>query len=167
MLTLYRILTYLLLPLAAILGFLTIITLFASYANPAGLLPAFLCGATVIYLISSFNFLHRSVVGGRPNKPSLYDWIRVNGFVALALGAIFIFQSIYFRYNTDLQDQLEAQMKEMAATMPDQKLPDLNRIIRAVLNFMLASGSVLVAHILLTFRYLKSHFHLFGRNQKL
>jgi hypothetical protein len=162
MILLYRILSYILIPFGAILGFLTIITLFASFANIAGLLPAFLCGATVIYLISSFNFLHKSILGGQQSKSSLYDWIRVNGFVALALGALFVFQSIYFRNNPMINEQLQAQMEEMASQMPDQKLPDLNRIVTWVLNFMLVSGSIIVIHTALTLNFLKKYKDMFG-----
>ncbi len=156
MLTGYRILTYILLPFAAILGLLTLVTLFASLANIAGLLPAFLCGATVIYIVVSFNFLHKSILGGLPSKPSLYDWIRVNGFVALFMGALFIFQSIYFRDKPDLNQQLQAQMEAMKADMPDAgPLPDLNKIVRWVLNFMLLAGSLLVLHVITTFAFLR------------
>ncbi|MCU0387744.1 MAG: hypothetical protein MUE71_03955 [Chitinophagaceae bacterium] len=165
MVIVYRILSYILLPFGAILGFLTIITLFASLANPTGLLPAFLCGATVIYLITSFNFLHKSMLGGLQSKPSLFDWIRVNGFVALALGALFVFQSIYFRNNNMINEQLQAQMDEMASQMPDAEMPDLNKIIKWVLNFMLVSGSLLIAHTLLTLNFLKKYPHLFGKKQ--
>jgi hypothetical protein len=158
MITGYRILTYLLLPFAAILGLLTILTLFASFANIAGLLPAFLCGATVIYLVVSFNFLHRSILSGQPSKPSQYDWIRVNGFVALFMGILFIFQSIYFRDKPELNEQLQIQMETMKADMPDGgQMPDLQKVVNWVLNFMLVTGLLLSMHVLATFSFLKKY----------
>ncbi len=158
MITGYRILTYILLPFAALLGMLTMVTLFASFANIAGLLPAFLFGATVVYLFSSFNFLHISILGGQPSKPNLYDWVRVNGFVALFVAILFIFQSIYFRGNPELNEQLQKQMEVMKEQMPDAgPMPDLTKVVRFVLNFMLITGSLLFIHVLATFGYLKRY----------
>lgn len=141
MLTGYRILTYILLPFAALLGILTLITLVASLSSIAGLLPAFLCGATVIYITVSFMFLHKSILGGQPSKPSLYDWIRVNGFVALFMGSLFVFQSIYFRDKPELNEQLQAQMEAMSADMPDAgPLPDLKKVVSLVLDLCWCPG---------------------------
>jgi hypothetical protein len=165
MIVFYRALSYILIPFGAILGFLALITLFASFANPAGLFPAFLCGATVVYLVSSFNFLHNNLLRNAAAKPSLYDWIRVNGFVAIAFAVLFIVQSIYFRNNTEINEQLQAQVNEMAAQMPGQEMPDLNKIIRWVLNFMLVSGTVLLVHTILSFSLLKKFRHLFGKGE--
>lgn len=163
MLTGYRILTYILLPFGAIIGLLALISLTAALGNIAALLPAFVCGATVIYLVSSFNFLHRGIMYRQPQKPTLYDWIRVNGFVALFLGSLFIFQSFYFRGNNELSETVQAQVDAMAKEMQTKEVPDVAKIIRWVLNFMLGSGIILVIHISMTFLLLKKYYGIFGR----
>lgn len=164
MLTAYRILTYLLLPFGAVLGLLAIISLSAALGNLAALLPAFVCGCTVIYLVTSFNFLHKGILLKSPQKPSQYDWIRVNGLVALFLGSLFIFQSIYFRGNTELNETVQAQVEAMVEEMQAGEVPDVKQIINWVLNFMLVSGILLNTHIFLSFLYMKKFAGLFGKS---
>jgi hypothetical protein len=166
MIIFYRILTYILMPLGAIFGFLTLASLLASAANVAALLPTFLCGAAVIYIVTSFIFLHKGMLDGQLVKPSLYDWIRVNGFVALFMGSLFIFQSIYLKDNTELTEQLQIQMDAMTEQMEEideAKMPDLERVVNWVLTFMLVSGILLVSHVFLTFSFLRKYARLFGR----
>jgi len=164
MLTAYRIITYILLPFGAIIGLLAFISIMAAFGNFAALLPAFVCGCTVIYLVSSFNFLHKGILLKSPQKPSQYDWIRVNGLVALFLGSLFIFQSIYFRGNTELNETVKAQVEAMVKEMQAGEVPDVKKIINWVLNFMLVSGILLNIHIFLSFLYMKKFAGLFGKS---
>lgn len=163
MLTAYRIITYILLPFGAIIGLLAFISILAALGNIAALLPAFVCGCTVIYLVTSFNFLHKGILLKSPQKPSQYDWIRVNGLVAIFLASLFIFQSIYFRGNTELNETVQAQVEAMVEEMQAGEVPDVKKIVNWVLNFMLVSGILLNAHILLSFLYLKKFAGLFGK----
>jgi len=161
MLPAYRILTYILLPLALLMGLLALAFLFASAANVQALLPAFLCGSTVIYLFTSLSFLQKGVLAHQPCKASLFDWIRVNSFVTLFMGSLFIFQSLYFRGNTELAEQLQAQMDSMAAEMKTKEVPEVGQLINWVLNFMLVSGVLLLAHVLIGIQMLKKYAGVF------
>jgi hypothetical protein len=164
MLRAYRILTYILLPFGAIVGLLALISLTAALGNFAALLPAFVCGCTVIYLVTSFNFLQKGILLKQPQKPPHFDWIRVNGFVALFLGSLFIFQSIYFRGNDELNETVQTRVEAMAKEMKTGEIPDAKQIIHWVLNFMLISGLCLNAHIGLSFLFLKKFAGLFGKS---
>ncbi len=164
MVTVYRILTYILLPFGAVIGLLTLISLTAALGNIAALLPAFVCAGTLIYLVTSFNFLHKGILAGQVQKPSQPDWIRVNGIVALFLGSLFIFQSIYFRGNPELHETVQAQMELMAEEMNAPEVPDGKKLIGWVLNFMLISGILLDIHILFSFLLLKKFAGLFGKS---
>lgn len=164
MITGYRILTYLLMPFGAVIALLTLISLMAALSNIAFLLPAFVCGCTVIYLVTSFNFLQRGILYRQPQKPSSFDWIRVNGFVALFLAILFVFQSIYFRGNHELNEQFKTQVQAMSKDVQTQELPDAASMISGVLNFMLISGLLVGIHIFLTFSFLKKHGDLFGKS---
>lgn len=164
MLAAYRILTYILLPFGAIIGLLAFISLMAALGNLAALLPAFVCGCTVIYLVTSYNFLHKGILLSQAQKPSQFDWIRVNGFVALFMGSLFIFQSIYFRGNTDFNESVQAQLEIMVKEMPEGEVPDVKKLITWVLNFMLFSGILLNTHIFMSFLYLKKFAGLFGKS---
>jgi hypothetical protein len=161
MLLAYRILTYVLVPLALLLGLLALVSLMASAANVAALLPAFLCGATVIYIFTSLSFLQKGVLAHQPCKASLYDWIRVNGFVALFMGSLFVFQSIYFRGNTEIAEQMQSQMDAMADEMKTKDVPEVRQLIKWVINFMLVTGVLLLTHVLLGFQMLKKYAGVF------
>ncbi|HSK13899.1 MAG TPA: hypothetical protein VK907_11845 [Phnomibacter sp.] len=163
MLMLFRILAYLLLVLGFFLGLLTFASLAASLASVAALLPTFICGATVIYIYTSFVFLQQGILGKRALKAGMYDWIRVNGFVALFLASLFIFQSFYFRNNPELNEQLQAQIGAMSEQMPSEQMPDLQKIINWALNFMLISGAILASHVMLCFGYLKKYRQVFSK----
>jgi hypothetical protein len=162
----YRILTYLLLPLGVIFAFLTLAALTASLGNVAALLPSFLCGSTVIYIITSLIFLQNGILGEKKCKPGLFDWIRVNGFVALFMGSVFIFQGIFLRGNAEISELLKVQMDTMTEQLNEAdktKMPNLEKLISGVLNFMLVSGLLLVIHIMLGFSVMKKYAAVFGR----
>jgi hypothetical protein len=164
MINFYRILTYILIPLGLLFLFLTLASLLAAMTgNLAALLPGFLCAGTLIYIYMSLNFLHRGLLGNQAMQPNHWDWIRVNGFVALFMGSLFIFQSIYFKDNPELTQQLQAQIDSMPEEIEKDKLPDLGKIVSWVLNFMLACGFLLVTHIFFTFSLLRKKAGLFGR----
>jgi len=146
------------------IGLLALISLTAALGNFAALLPAFVCGCTVIYLVTSFNFLQKGILLKQPQKPPHFDWIRVNGFVALFLGSLFIFQSIYFRGNDELNETVQTRVEAMAKEMKTGEIPDAKQIIHWVLNFMLISGLCLNAHIWLSFLFLKKFAGLFGKS---
>ena len=161
MLIAYRILTYLLIPLALILGLLALVAFMAAAANITALLPAFLCGATVIYIFTSLSFLQKGVLAHQPCKASLYDWIKVNGFVTLFMGSLFVFQSIYFRGNTELAEQMQSQMDAMADEIKTKDVPEVQQLIEWVINFMLVTGVLLLTHVLLGFQMLKKYAGVF------
>src|SRR3954470_1418467 len=94
LLIVYRLLTFILLPIAAILGFLDISLLLLALANPAALLPVFAIACIVIYVFTSFFFLIKGILGGMQCKPSLRDWIRVNAFVSIAFCSLGILEYI-------------------------------------------------------------------------
>jgi uncharacterized membrane protein len=93
MLTFYRILSYLLLPVAMILGLATLAGLLMALGNVSVLLSVFACGASTIYIIASFMFLQRVIEAKRVVRYSMRDWVRANGFVAMGFGALLIVQS--------------------------------------------------------------------------
>lgn len=164
MLIFYRILTYLLLPVAGLFGMSTLFLLMSALGNVAALLPAFLTGATVLYIFYSFRFLQSGILPGKPVKASMRDWIRVNAFVALFYGSLFLVNGILLRNNQELIDQVNAQIDTMRDQMPElaKEEIDVSKILRTALLIMTILGSMLVGHVLLTFGYLRQYAHLLG-----
>ena len=77
----YKILSFLLLPVAAFFGFACLIGLLTALSYPAMMINVFLLACMVIYIIASFIFLTKGVDAGKQCKPVLRDWIRINGVI--------------------------------------------------------------------------------------
>jgi hypothetical protein len=99
----YRIISFILLPVAGILGFFGLFALMAAVANPSFLLGVFMLACIVIYTFCSFSFLSKGILGNRPCKPSLRDWIRVNAFVSLAFAVLSLGQGFAYLGNAAMQ----------------------------------------------------------------
>src|SRR5829696_2555663 len=93
-LSIYKIVTYLLLPIGSLLGLFTLIALLFALGNMAMLLSLFITGATVIYIFSSFVFLRKGIERSVVSKKFLKDLIKVNAYVALFFAIMGFMQGI-------------------------------------------------------------------------
>jgi hypothetical protein len=162
-LTLFRILTFVLIPIAALFGFLDILVLLSALANPALLLIAFILGCFVIYTFVSLQFLTKGIDTGRPCKPGLRDWIRVNAFVSAFVGMMFLLNSLSIFFSSDASlKQLITQLLESQPNVPPMLTGELFlRIMKTVAYFMFFVSLALLVHIVLNFRFMKQYKHLF------
>lgn len=161
---LYRILTYALLPIAALLGLGALMFLMMALANPALFLPVFTTAATVIYIVASLIFLQTAILGNKACKKSLRDWIRVNAFVAIIVAAGSLMQGISLLRDPAVVKAMEEQYSAMAAQSGnDAPLPfDMAVLMRAVAWFVIGFAVALITHILLGFRLLKQYAGYFA-----
>ena len=81
-LKLYTVLTYILIPIALFFGFLDVLILFSSLANPSALIMVFIIACLVIYTFSSFKFLKMGLEREIVQTSKLKDWIKVNAYVS-------------------------------------------------------------------------------------
>lgn len=162
-LTIFRILTFILLPIAAMFGFMDLLFLFSALANPALLLIVFVLAAFVIYTFASLKFLTMSIDVEQPCKASLRDWIRVNAFVSLFMGIMFFLNAVSIIFMGDVSlRQFVNQFRESQPNIPAMLTTELFiTIMKAVAYFMLFVGVVLVSHILLNFKIMKQYGYLF------
>ncbi len=163
-LTIFRILTFTLLPIAAMFGFIDIIFIISAMANPALLFVAFIIAAFVIYTFASLKFLTKGIDLARDCKPSLRDWIRVNGFVASFLGTMFLLNALSIFFTSDIT--LRQYLSQFLETVPN-KPPMLNldlflSIMKGMAYFMFFVSVILLSHILLNFKLMKQYQNLFG-----
>jgi hypothetical protein len=162
-LTLFRILTFILLPIASLFGIMDLIMLPSALANPAVLLIIFVLIAFVIYTFSSLRFLTKGIDIGKPCSPSLRDWIRVNAFVSSFMGIMFFMNAISVFLVSDIQlRQYLSQFLETQVNVP----PMLNlelfvRMMKVAAWFMLFISIILLVHIFLNFRLMKTYRYLF------
>ena len=165
---LYRILSYVLLVVAAIFGIAALFALLIALSNPALLLSVFVIVAVVIYSIASFLFLINGINGNRQLQPKLRDWIKVNAYVALVFVMMNIFQSVAVLQNPAVLSEAVKQVSDMQQSKSPLSADFMLRIMKAVVWVLLFYAIILGIHISFTFRYLKQYAHLFGpRNTNL
>lgn len=161
-LTIFRILTFILLPIAAMFGFMDLLFLFSALANPALLLVVFIIGAFVIYTFVSLQFLTRGIDTGRACKPGLRDWIRVNAFVSLFMGTMFLFNALSIFFTNDLTlRQFVSQFMQTQPNIPAMLNVELfMTIMKGMAYFMFFLSIILLVHIQLNFKLMKKYAHL-------
>jgi len=163
-LTIYRILTFLLVPVAVLFGFMDLMILVSALANPALLIFVFMFGCFVIYIFSSLKFFSKGIEPGRPVKSSLRDWIRVNAFVSGFMGSIFLLNafSIFLMSDITLR-QVITQFTENQPNVPANLSPELFlQMMKFFAWFISIVSIVLLIQIRMTFRLLKQYKHLFS-----
>lgn len=157
----YRILSVVLLPIAALLGIMTLCMLLMALTNPAILLPLFMFASVVIYSISSFIFLQKGINKSEACKHSLRDWIRVNAFVSIGFSVICFIQSVGLLNNPIVLNDLIIQTMSRQPDLSNDSQVIIVKAMKGTLYFMLIFSAILLIHIIYTFRMLKIHKHLF------
>ena len=119
--------------------------------------------AFVIYTFTSLSFLVKGIDTGRPLKPGLRDWIRVNAYVSTFMGVTFLMNalSIFFTNDVTLRQYL-SHFLETQPNVPTILTLDLFlTIMKGMAWFMLILSLALLTHIQLNFRLLKKYRFLF------
>jgi hypothetical protein len=159
-LTLYKVLSYILLPIAAYIGLITLLTLFAAFSNFQLLFSVFICGATVIYVFTSFAFLRKGLLRNLPFKHGVKDLIKVNGYVALVLSIFGLISGMALLVSPEIIQMVIDSLKNM--NNEAVKSADLNAAtLKKSLYLMVAFCLLLFFHILLTFYYIRKNSRLF------
>ena len=166
-LTAYKILTFILLPFAVIFGLLAVIMFFVALANPVLLLPVFMMAGFTIYAICSTIFLFKGVTNNQPCKPSLKDWIKVNGYVSSAMVVMTLINTITLMNTNKAELKKYAdQMLAMQTAKPQGFDADaFIKMMSAMSWGLLAFATILFVHLLFTFTLLKKYQHLFASSQ--
>lgn len=162
-LTLYRILTFILLPFALLLGGIGFFMLLMALANPQLLLQVFMVAAFVIYTFASMRLLGRHIEPAKPAKTALRDWIRVNGVVTgvMALSSLLSFVSTVSMSPAELKATYD-RMAELQPQMPTLMNANFYASMMKVAAYVsLVFGATTLTHIVMSFRLLKKYAHLF------
>lgn len=167
-LTIYKAFTFILIPFAAIFGLLAVLMLLVALSNPVLLLPVFMMVGFAIYTGCSSIFLFKGITNNQLLKPSLKDWIKVNGYVSSAMGIMTLLNTITLM-NTgkaELKKYAE-QMLAMQTSKPDGFNADaFIKLMSAMSWGLLAFAVILIFHLLYTFSFLKKYQHLFSSGQQ-
>ncbi len=159
----YKIISYILLPIAGFFGLMCVFMLFLAIANPSALIPVLVLCAVVVYIIASFIFLIKGIEQLKKCKPSLRSWIRITSYFAMFFVVSVLIQSITLLYKPSslnaFIDQAIATQKNMNGLTTEFMMS----VIKGVLYFMIFFSTTLLIHIFETFKFLKLYAGLFNK----
>jgi hypothetical protein len=165
----YRIISYILVVFAGLLGLVDVLMLLASLVNPAGLISVAMVTATVVYSFTSFYFGLRAIQYNRRCKPSLQIWIRVTAIITVLFAVQGLISSIALVANPDL---LNDAYKDAVKMQPSLKSSGVSKdeLIHAFKIGMYICEVyflMLLLHITITFGLLRQYKHLFNPEDQL
>jgi hypothetical protein len=166
-LTIYQILSFLLVPAALLLGFFNLFVLLMGLTgNPAMLFIAFIMACFVIYVFASLRFLLKGINNQFHVKPTLKDWIKVNAYGTLFISGMFFLNSVgvFFLGDLQLQQMLEEVMQqqpELAGKITIETMISTFKVVAGIMFFISVTA---IIHVQLTFKLLKTYSYLFKQN---
>jgi hypothetical protein len=159
----YTLLTYFLIPIALFFGFLDVLILLSSLANPSALIMVFIVACLVIYTFASFKFLKYGIEREIVQTLKLKDWIKVNAYVSFFLCSLFFVNSIsvlissnavLLKFIDEFLTQQPGMPKEITSNL-------VLSILRGVSVFLFITGVIGIVHIRTTLKLVKQSPHLF------
>ena len=161
--TLYKVLSFILLPIGALLGLVGIFSLLSSLGNPYGLLSSFLLLCTGIYIFTSFLFAYNGIIQKKTCKPSLKDWIKVNSYVSLFVSSSCIIDFITLKLKPSMLQDFTNQALSMKKGLPPEAMAMMPQLINSVHYFLLVFGVILFVHISLSLTFIKTRTEIFTK----
>ncbi|MBV9962363.1 MAG: hypothetical protein JO072_08955 [Parafilimonas sp.] len=163
-LTIYRIITFLLLPMAFLFAIAFMVLLRAAFANPPLFFSLFFAAAIAIYTFASLNFLIRGIDGKKLLGRSSKEWLIVNAIVSIIYAILAILQRFLIALDSSAVQQFASMIKKNGQlNIPEAQII---RFINGILYFVFAYGIVLFTHIILSFQYVKQYKYLFQTEKK-
>ncbi len=160
-LIIYKIVSFLLLPVAVLFGINCLFGLLAAIGNPAALLVTFLLACLVIYIIVSFIFLTRGIDKNSRLKPSLRDWIRINGIITFLLCLFIATLLPSVKIDNAIAQEMLNQMEVQNHIQLGISLQQFQAIMNSFITFLMILSIVLIGHVLITFHFLRKYSYLF------
>ena len=160
---LYRVLSFILIPIALLFAFIDIAFLMTALGNPSVLIFVFAIACLVIYTFASFSFLKRGIEREQHQSAKLKDWIKVNAYVSLFLCSLFFINSISLLIMAS--DTLIKMIDELLLQQPGMPKEITSAMLipyfKGLAVLLLITGIIGIVHIRTTLRLVKQHEHLF------
>lgn len=162
-LTIFRLLTYILVPFASFFGVMDLIMLLSALGNPSILFGVFLLAAFCIYVFASMIFLIRHIDRNQHAKTSLKDWIKVNSYASLFLGFQFLITAvgIFYMGEHELRNIVDKFLESQPNMPSNLNITLFVKMMRGAAYFLFFFAFILLVHITLGFRLLKQYAYLF------
>ena len=156
----FKVLSFILMPIAILLGLIDIAAISAAISNPSMLLPLFIIAAVVMYTFSSFRFYRNGISGDKTFPKKNKDFIRVNGFVALGFSSLSLVQGIVVLFSRKAITEMLETYKKMSEAYALSNDKTIN-IIYISLAISIAFSLILISHIIICFKLLKKYENKF------
>jgi len=155
-LTIFKVLTFLLLPIGFFFGMVALMMLVFAVANIQLLLPLFLMACFTIYIFTSFRFTQR-IDGSQPVSGKLRDWMRVNGFVTIFMSILFLMNAaaILFLPEQKLVEMIQPTIDTMGALAGGITAEQMVGRLKSFSVFLLVMSVTLLVHLVINFRLQK------------
>jgi len=163
--TIFKIITFILVPVALLFGLMDLIMLMMALSNPALLLIVFAMACFVIYLFASLRFLLQGILNERNCSATLKDWIKVNAYGTLFISSMFLLNSSAAFFINDIN------LRQVLSDMIDQQ-PELSgkisldlfvKMFRIISAIMFAISLLTITHVMLNFKLMKKYAYLFEK----
>ena len=159
----YRVLSFILIPIALLFAFIDVAFLVTAMANPSVLIFVFAIACLVIYTFASFKFLKSGIEKEVAQSSKLKDWIKVNAYVSFFLCSLFFINAISILISSDVVllkfiDEFLVQQPTMPKEITSALILSL---LKGVSVFLLFTGIVGLIHIRTSLRLVKQYEYLF------
>lgn len=165
-LTIYKIISFILVPVALFLGTADIMMLLVSLANPTLLLIVFAIACFVIYIIASMRFLLRGIINQHVCSAGLKDWIKVNAYGTLFVFSMFLLNSTaaFFISDVNLRQVLGEMMEQQTELAGKISLDYFVQIFRILSSVLFVISLLAIIHVRMTFRLIRQNPQLFNQS---
>lgn len=168
-LILYRLVTFVLLPIGGLIGLQGLFMLPVGFSYPLLLIFAFVFFAIGAYIISSFIFFVQGLQNNKSLKPGLKDFVRVNAIITIAAAGYCLFTGCVYLGSHTMQKMMANNFpqiqKSMGGVFEGMNAERYSLLIRKMAIVMAVFGVLFVYHTIVTFRLLKRYASLFGANK--
>ena len=155
----YKWITYILLIPTFFIALFSLFGILFAMLNPQILIPVFIMVCIVLYNISSFIFLRKSLINNLICKKIIKDLIKVNAIAAIIFSVLNLFQFIKIIFNktaieTAVQDIYTQNQGNISSIFSKAQITNLFWVTTIVVAIY---SILLLFHIFLSFKLIKSH----------
>ena len=160
----YRLITFILLPIAGInaIGVLGILP--TAFGSPMVLILVVIYSTIIVYTFASFIFFIKGVQNGKTLKPTLRDLVKINAYITAAVALIILIIDAFYFISPVQQKAVYDNLAKLPSSMNPNNVSkeELVHTFRSALIFFGAYSAVLLFHIIITLQLIKKHKALFS-----
>lgn len=161
MITVYKILTYLLVPVGLLFALTTTLLFAAAIQNPQLLLGLFMIACTGIYLLVSFYVVVAGINQNKQVGATAKKWLIANGIVTAVYTAIMFFTCVSLAGSQANMDNFISMFVDTIKQPETITQAEILQILKTSINIAMVLALILLIHTILSFRMLKTYPDLF------